>query len=378
MRHRIAILGGGQLARMTAYAAFRLGLEVGVVARPADDSPAAKLASERWIGDWEDRAILDQVAQYADVVTLENEFVAPAALAYLEDCGVIACPSSKTLSVVQDKFLQKTALAQAGLPVPRFMAATDAAAVLEAGETLGWPLVLKCRRNGYDGYGNELLRSAVDVAPAVEKLLKRGGDLMVEEFVPFTKELAVMVARNREGQEMTYPVVETIQHAHMCHTVLAPAEASPKTTRRASELARTIMRTIDGVGIFGVELFLLTDGDLLINEIAPRPHNSGHFSIEACVTSQFENHVRAILNFPLGAADMHVPAAVMVNILGSHAAPARPRGLPTALSVEGATVHLYGKNASRPGRKMGHVTAIGATIPAARELALRAARGISI
>ncbi|MCS7080524.1 MAG: 5-(carboxyamino)imidazole ribonucleotide synthase [Chloracidobacterium sp.] len=379
MTQRIAILGGGQLARMSAYAAYRLGCEVGIVARPGDDSPALLTATERFIGDWSSLELLDTVAAYADAVLLENEFIAPDILRYLEATGKPrVAPSSHTIALVQDKFAQKTALAQAGLPVPRFAATDSPDEVLEVSRRFGLPLVLKCRTNGYDGYGNELIRSAADIAPAFEKLRKRGSSLMAEEFVPFTKELAVMAVRNRRGEEVIYPVVETIQHAHVCHTVLAPAAISEATAASVTALARRVLEAIAGVGIFGIELFLLNDGEVLINEIAPRPHNSGHYTIEACETSQFENHVRAGLDLPLGSPRMRSPVAVMVNLLGGFDAPARPIGLETALQVPGVTVHLYGKKASRPGRKMGHVTALGDDLAETRERALRAARAITI
>lgn len=377
MTIRIGILGGGQLARMTAYAAFQLGFQVGIVEREAE-SPATFLTSNVWIGDWNDRSLLNQVVDFADVITLENEFVDAEVLGYLESSGVTVYPSSRTLATIQDKFLQKTALRKAGLPVPRFAAVDDESQVMECTRHFGWPIMLKTRRNGYDGYGNELLRTPEDISPAFKKLSSRGSQLMVEEFVPFTKELAIMVARTPNGDEVAYPVVETVQHAHMCHTVLAPADISTNSAKRAAELGKRIMTSLDGVGIFGVELFLLTDGDLLINEIAPRPHNSGHFSIEGCYTSQFENHVRAILGLPLGVTGLIAPASVMVNILGTSSGPAQPKGLTEALAIPGAQIHLYGKKMSRPGRKMGHVTATGNSLAEAREVALKAARLISI
>lgn len=379
MTQRVAILGGGQLARMSAYAAYRLGGEVGIVARPTDDSPARLVASEQFVGDWSAPALLDAVADYADVVLLENEFIAPDILRYLEATGKTrVIPSAQTIALVQDKFSQKTALAQAGLPVPRFAAVASPEEVLAVSRQFGLPLVLKCRTNGYDGYGNELIRGAADIAPAFEKLLRRGSPLMVEEFVPFTKELAVMAARNQRGEEVIYPVVETIQHAQVCHTVLAPASVSEATARSVAALARQVLEAIAGVGVFGIELFLLNDGEVLINEIAPRPHNSGHYTIEACETSQFENHIRAGLNLPLGSPRMRSPVAVMVNLLSGFDAPAQPIGLESALAVPGVTVHFYGKKLARPGRKMGHVTALGEDLGETRERALRAARAIAI
>ncbi|MGQ9896507.1 MAG: 5-(carboxyamino)imidazole ribonucleotide synthase [Acidobacteriota bacterium] len=379
MTQRIAILGGGQLARMSAMAAYRLGCEVGIVARPGDDSPALLLATKRFVGDWSSPALLESVADYADVVLLENEFIAPDTLRYFEATGKCqVVPSSQTIGLVQDKFCQKTALAQAGLPAPRFAAVDTPDEVLAISHHFGFPMVLKCRTNGYDGYGNELIRGIADIAPAFEKLLKRSSPLMVEEFIPFTKELAVMAVRNQCGEEVIYPVVETIQHAHVCHTVLAPASVSDATAANVTALARQVLEAIHGTGIFGIELFLLNDGEVLINEIAPRPHNSGHYTIEACETSQFENHIRAGLNLPLGAPCMRNPVAAMVNLLGGFDAPARPTGLEAALRVPGVTVHLYGKKVSRPGRKMGHVTALGTDLAETRERALRAARAVAI
>ncbi len=377
MKGCLAILGGGQLARMSAYAAYRLGLDVGIMARPADDNPAARVATHTWMGAYDDRALLEDVARQAAAVTLENEFVDVGVLQVLEARGVAVFPSSKTLALVQDKATQKGVCVKAGLPVPRFATVETPEDVLKAAESLGWPLVLKARRNGYDGYGNALLRDPADVEPAFTKLRARSA-LMVEAFVPFTAELAIMVARGRNGDEVVYPLTETVQHAHMCHTVLAPAAVGPATVARAEEVARKLVRAVEGVGVFGVELFLLNDGEVLVNEVAPRPHNSGHFTMDACATSQFENHVRAVLGLPLGSTAMRVPAAVMVNILGSTTGPAQPRGLAEALAVPGVTVHLYGKHNSRPSRKMGHVTALGATVQEAREAALKAARAITI
>jgi 5-(carboxyamino)imidazole ribonucleotide synthase len=374
----LAILGGGQLARMTAYAAYRLGFDVGVVARPEGDSPALKVASHRWVGNCDDGALLAEVARHAHVVTLENEFVAPSVLVELERLGVRAAPSGASLSTVQDKFRQKTALSAAGLPVPRFAAVDCVNDVLQWGQRWAWPLMLKSRRNGYDGHGNALLRSPDDVSSAWDHLGQRS-NLMVEECVPFTRELAVMVARNERGDQVVYPVVETVQQAHMCHTVLAPANVSSTTALRAQDLATQMMQAVGGIGVFGLELFLLADGELLINEVAPRPHNSGHFSMDACATSQFENHVRAIMGLPLGSAAMTVPAAAMVNVLGGKGVlGAELSDLQQALAIPGVRVHLYGKVHSRPGRKMGHVTVVGKSADEACATALKAARCLSV
>jgi 5-(carboxyamino)imidazole ribonucleotide synthase len=256
--------------------------------------------------------------------------------------------------------------------------------------------VLKARRNGYDGYGNATVRTPDEIAPACERLGWPERALLVEAWVPFRRELAVMVARGRGGECVVYPVVETIQRNHICHVVRAPAAIDPALATRAAALAQRAVEAVDGVGVFGVELFEIAAagdggdgqggaadsdgqaGDILYNEIAPRPHNSGHYTIEGCVTSQFENHLRAVLGLPLGGAEMVAPAAVMVNLLGTKMGPAVAEGLADALAVPGAHVHIYGKPTARVGRKMGHVTALGQTLAEAETTARAAADAISL
>jgi len=308
-----------------------------------------------------------------DVVTLENEFVDADSLAALEKFGHKLWPTSATIRLVQDKLLQKQALEKAGLPLPKFRAVDDKHAIMEAAKEFGWPMVLKKRRNGYDGKGNFTLRSAADIDEAWKQL---GGDknsLYVEAFCPFTMELAVMITRSQTGEIASYPLVETIQHNHICHVVKAPASVSSPVATRAVEVARKAVETVGGVGSVGVELFLTRDGQILINEMAPRVHNSGHYTIEGCVCSQFENHVRAVLGWPLGSTEMLAPAAVMVNMLGAGKGTGAPLGISKALAVSGAHIHVYGKSISAPGRKMGHVTALGKTVDEALGIARKAA-----
>jgi 5-(carboxyamino)imidazole ribonucleotide synthase len=245
--------------------------------------------------------------------------------------------------------------------------------VLTAAQEFGWPLVLKTRRNGYDGYGNATVRSAEEVILAWERLTRGGSPLFVEAWVPFTCELAVMVVRGRDGTTVAYPVVETVQQNHICHVVRVPAPVDANLAAQATDLAVAAIQAVDGVGIFGVELFALADGQVLINELAPRPHNSGHYTIEACVTSQFENHLRAVLGWPLGPTALRAPAAVMVNLLGKRNGPINPSAIVAALAVPGAHIHFYGKREERIGRKMGHITALGATLAEAEAVARRAA-----
>jgi len=398
----LGILGGGQLARMLLQAATSLGLDVAVM-EGAPDSPAGRLARYEIVGGWDDAAALRRLAAVAPVVTLENEFVPARSLYLLEELGVVVVPGSAALAAAQDKLHQKARLDGAGLPVPPFMPVEDAADVLRAARELGWPLLLKRRRNGYDGYGNRVLRGPDDIAPAIIAL--RGTPdparpeaeraLMVEGYVRFTRELAVMVVRapsrwslgvgirlpstiDHRPSTIDYPVVETVQRDGVCHHVYAPADVAPEVAARAAEIARAAVVALDLEGVCGVELFLGEDGVLTVNEVAPRVHNSGHYTIEACVTSQFENAVRAALGLPLGATELIAPVATMVNLLGAPDSPVEPRGLSEALAVPGAHVHLYGKRGSRPGRKMGHVTALGATRAEATAIATRAAGYISV
>ncbi|HEY7834969.1 MAG TPA: 5-(carboxyamino)imidazole ribonucleotide synthase [Ktedonobacterales bacterium] len=374
---RLAILGGGQLARMTAEAASQLGIELAILEREAG-SPAGRAAAREVVGDWADQEALAAVATDALAVTLENEFVAAPGLAWLAARGVPVFPTARTLALVQDKLEQKRFMAAAGVPLPAFRAVAAHEDVARAAAEWGWPLVLKARRDGYDGYGNATVRAPEEIAPACQRLGWPARALLVEAWVPFERELAVMVARGREGVCALYPVVETVQRQHICHLVRVPAPVPPAVATRAAAIARQAVEAIAGIGVFGVELFLTPAGAVLYNEIAPRPHNSGHYTIEACHTSQFANHLRAVLGLPLGDPALLAPAAVMVNLLGARTGPAHVEGLAAALAVPGAHVHLYGKTTARVGRKMGHITALGATLAEAEARALQAAAVITI
>lgn len=371
-RPRLGIIGGGQLAKMTAQAAAQLGVAVLVLER-AEDCPAAPLAAEFHAGDLNDAEALLRFASRADVLTLENEFVDARLLERLAAAGHPLSPPARALGLIQDKLAQKAALAAAGLPTPHFVAVETPADVLAAGAQMDWPLLLKARRNAYDGKGNATLAGPEQVAAAWERLGgDRGRALYVEAFCDFQAELAVIVTRGRDGASVTYPVVETVQREHICQEVRAPAAVPEAVAARAAELARQAAEIAGAVGSFGVELFLSRAGELYVNELAPRVHNSGHYTIEACRCSQFENHVRAVLGWPLGDPAMVAPAAAMVNLLGTGPGPGWPGGVAEALAVPGAHLHLYGKSSCARGRKMGHVTALGATLAEALATARRA------
>jgi len=372
---RLGIIGGGQLARMTAIAALPLGVDV-VVLEKNPHSPAARLSPDSVVGDWSDAETLEKFAEGCDVITLENEFVDAAALENLEKAGHKVFPSAACIALTQDKFKQKQALQNAGLAVPKFRAVDSPAEIILAARDFGWPLLLKTRRNGYDGKGNFTLKSEADITAGWQALGGGRNELMVEAFFLFVKELAAIVTRGREGGTALYPVVETIQHNHICHVVKAPAQVADDLVIRAAAMSKKAVEAVGGVGSFGVEMFLSANGEIAVNELAPRVHNSGHYTIEACDCSQFENHVRAVLGWPLGNPLMVAPAAVMVNLLGSEKTSGQPRGLENALRLAGVRFHVYGKMMSGPGRKMGHITVLEDSMEKAQTIAERAAKEI--
>ncbi|MBX7259331.1 MAG: 5-(carboxyamino)imidazole ribonucleotide synthase [Candidatus Hydrogenedentes bacterium] len=365
---RLGVIGGGQLAKMTAAAAASFGCEV-VVFERQDDFPAHSLDTHAIIGDWDCPEDLLRLAPLVDVITLENEFVSADALSVLADNRHTILPSAETLMMVQDKYVQKSVFAQAGLPLAQFADAPS----MEDVRRFDFPAVLKKRRNSYDGKGNATVLTEGELSAAWKTLDGDRCPLYVERLYPFAAELAIIVTRGRGGESVQYPVVETINREHICHVVKAPADVSPTTKAQVAEYAKRAVAAIGGVGSFGVEFFLSANGTVVLNEIAPRVHNTGHYTIEACVCSQFENHVRAILGWPLGSTAMVSPGAAMVNLLGYGDGPGTPVGLEQALGVQGAHIHIYGKARSARGRKMGHVTALGASADEALLEAQRAA-----
>lgn len=371
----IGIFGGGQLAKMTAQAASTLDMNTLIFAQ-ADNEPALKIATDTLIGAWDDPDLLAQFAQRADVITLESEFVPVELLEHVESYGTPVHASSVTVSHIRDKFIQKQRMQAAGIDVPRFKKVMVSGDILEASAEFGFPLMLKTRTLGYDGYGNQLVRRAHDIEPALKKFA--GRDLMVEEFVNFVRELAVIVARGVDGSIRVYPVVETVQKHNICHLVRCPAAIDESVARLAHDMAIQAVEAIEGVGVFGVELFEIADNQVLFNEIAPRPHNSGHYTIEGTITSQFENHIRAILGLPLGDVAQIAPATAMINILGERQGTPNPVALQEALRIGGAHIHLYGKDQVRVGRKMGHITVLGYNTDGAEKVARLALSKINL
>ncbi len=371
----LGIIGGGQLAKMTAMAAYRLGLRVAVIEH-GTESPAGVMTKLDFPGGWTDPEELERFISVSDIVTLENEFVAPELLEQIAERRLVF-PEPRTVALVRDKLTQKQTMAAAGIPTPAFAAADTPDAIAAFAAEQGYPVVVKTRTFGYDGYGNAIVASEQDIAAVWHRF--RSGEhpreLLVEAFVRFQMELAVIVARNRRGECVVYPCVQTVQEDHVCRAVFAPAPVDHGIAERARSIAQQAVEAIGGIGVFGVELFLCHDGAVLFNEIAPRPHNSGHYTIEACQTSQFENCVRAVCNLPLGSPEMIVPAAVMINLLGERSGSGLPDSPIEALRHGRAWLHLYGKKDSRPRRKLGHITAVGATVEEAFNRAKTAAEG---
>lgn len=349
---RLGIVGGGQLAKMLAMEAKKLGFSVRVL-DPTSASPAGQVCDQQIVGGFFERDKLRELAAGSDILTYDLEHIDTLSLRALEAEGTIIHPAPRLLETLQDKWLQKELLAQAGLPQSEYrrMDSLDEQDLHD----FGFPLVQKSRRGGYDGRGVAILRDPSDLNRALS------GPSLLERCVPIDKELAVMVARGRDGEMRTYPVAEMIfdPRSNALDLLLAPARISDELAARARALAARTAEACGAVGIFGVEMFLTQDGELLINEVAPRPHNSGHYTIEACRTSQYEQHLRAIAGLPLGLTDQHTPAA-MINLVGEPGAQGRPlvRGLAEALALPGVSVHLYGKREVRPFRKMGHAVVV--------------------
>jgi len=373
----LGILGGGQLGRMTTLAAARLGIPVRLLSSDAD-GPADPFA-DATVADWTADTVLATFADGCDVVTVESEWAPADRLAALRPDLPIR-PAPDALVLVRHKGRQRAAFDAAGLPQPPFAAPATLADARAAREALGGVVVAKQFEGSYDGYGNATCHSDADVDAAWDRLAGPDG-LLLEAFVPFEAEAAVTVARRPGGETVVYPVVRSEHRDHRLHAAVVPAGVAPAVEAEARRVALAAVEAAGVVGVATVELFLTAVGgvderpSVLVNEIAPRPHNTAHLTIEAHATSQFENHVRAVLDLPLGSPALRVPAAAMVNVLGTRNGPATP-DLAGALSVAGASVHLYGKRDVRERRKMGHVTATGATADDARDVAERAADAI--
>lgn len=361
---RVGVIGGGQLALMMAGAAQKLGIEL-VVQTPSPNDPAVRIASETIFAPIDDPAATAKLARRCDVITFENEFVNLEALSPLVEQGVCFRPGLQVLSPLLDKYYQRCYLKQLNLPVPKFVALDwgDIGGIEEllVQTQLQFPVVLKARRHGYDGQGTFIIQDIDALKYRLEPYAtqqKFQSLFLLEEFVPFERELAVIAARSSAGEIFAYPIVETQQELQVCRRVLVSADTSPMTAE-IEVIAHTLLNNLQAIGIFGIELFLTPDGKVLINEIAPRTHNSGHFTLDACKTSQFEQHLRAVCDLPLANPALTCEGAVMVNLLGHEYAESEYLVKRQQISqIPRSHVHWYGKSESRPRRKLGHVTVL--------------------
>ena len=347
---RVGVIGGGQLAWMMGAEAPKLGIEL-IVQADSKDEPAVSRAKQVVFAEVDDAQGTAELVSLCDVITFENEFIDLPALQKLTQ-PIVFRPSLDSLAPLLDKYDQRSFLQNIGLPVPKFSLGLSE----DITANYNFPVVLKARRHGYDGQGTFIVRDEQALAALAERVPL--AELLVEEFVPFNKELAVITARNASGETAIYPVTETFQKSQVCHWTITPAHINEDIAKEIKAIARTILERLEVVGVFGIELFLTSDDRVLVNEIAPRTHNSGHYTLDACHTSQFAMQLRAVTDLPLGSTDLKSAGAVMVNLLGYEESESDYKLKRDCISeIPQSFVHWYGKT-SRPGRKLGHVTVL--------------------
>lgn len=363
---KIGILGGGQLARMMGESAHKLGLTLEILDPKGSRSPAGQTGFHCVVGSYTDFKGVQAIAERCKTLTMDLEHVNVEALVDLESKGWSIQPSATTLKIIQDKYGQKEFYQRIGVDTAESVPIDTIGDLKSAAKRFGLPFMLKCRRGAFDGRGNIPIPDQEALERDGEAAVKKMGAnaLYAEKWVPYVKELAVMVARGSQDQIDAYPVVETVQKDSICHLVLAPAQVSATVAARARSMAMQCVSKLSGRGVFGVELFVTADEKVLLNEIAPRPHNSGHYTQDACVTDQFEQHLRAVAGLSLGSCAMHSSFALMINVLGDASGTEEKtyEPLAKALEVPGSGVHYYSKDGIRKGRKLAHATVVGNTL----------------
>jgi len=372
----VGIIGGGQLGKMIAHEARRMSFKV-IVLDPTEGCPASGIADEQIVADFKDENAIIKLAEKCDVITYEIELANSAALKELEAKSYPVRPSPETLRLIQNKYRQKSFLKDHRIAVPDFALVRSEDHLHELCKKFGFPAMLKACEDSYDGRGNFLITSKDKVHEGFNYFA--GRKCMLEKFVPFAKEISIMVACNPGGQIESFPVAENIHKSNILDTTIVPARIERKVQSKAKRMAERTMEVLHGAGIFGIEMFVTRTGEVLVNEIAPRPHNSGHYTNEACSVSQFEQHLRAVLNLPLSRPEL-LSSAVMVNILGSENSngPYAVKGLKKVLGVPGVKLYIYGKKIAKPRRKLGHITATGVTVNEALARATKARKAIEI
>lgn len=375
---KIGIIGGGQLGKMMLNESVKMGIYT-VVLDPSKDCPASSLANELIIGKFDDKAALRSLAEKVDVITYEFEHISTEALKELETEGYVIYPSVHSLEIIQNKYNQKLRLKECDIPLGEFIKIESLEDIKKVGIEFGYPFMLKSALGAYDGKGNSLIKEEKYIEESFKELGSGKLPLYAEKFVPFIKEISVLCTRGINGEIAVYPVAENIHKDSILFETSVPAAITLQEQNKALKIAQNVCEAFDGVGMFCVEMFLTKEGEVLVNEVAPRPHNSGHYTIEACVTSQFENHLRAVMGLPLGDTTLLRPV-VMRNVLGEedYDGVARVLGVKEALSIPEVHLHIYGKSMTKPKRKMGHITATGETLEKARENAAKAYENIKI
>ena len=357
---KVGIIGGGQIGKMIAQEAKRMSLKV-VILDPSRDCPASTLCDRLIVADFKDENKIRDLAKSSDVITYEIELANSKALKNLKLKNYPIFPSPHSLYLIQNKFRQKKFLKENNLPVPEFKKINSINDLLLVAKSFEYPLMLKACEDSYDGRGNYLIKCKEDISIAYNSFQNR--EMFAEKYVDFKTEISIMVARNKKGQIATFPIAENIHKNNVLDTTIVPANISPKIKEAAEIIVKNVVTCLNDIGIFGIELFVSNKDEVFINEIAPRPHNSGHYSIEGCSISQFEQHLRTILNFPLSKPELVRPT-VMKNILGppNFSGTYRIIGLSKLLSLPSTKIHLYGKRITSPGRKLGHITCTGRTL----------------
>ncbi|MFN7251345.1 MAG: 5-(carboxyamino)imidazole ribonucleotide synthase [Anaerobacillus sp.] len=356
----IGILGGGQLGRMMALSAREMGFGIAVL-EPNESSPCGQVADIEIVAAYDDLDGAKQLLNNCDVLTYEFENIDSQTANWLEENGNLP-QGSKLLTITQHRGKEKLAIEAVGIRVAPYYLVSSLEDLRDGVKKLGLPAVLKTCRGGYDGKGQFVIKSAEDLQKGYEELTSHG-ELVLEKWLTFEKELSVIVTRNPAGEAKTFPLAENIHQNNILHMSIVPARVTTEIAAKAEEVALHLANSFELVGTLAVEMFLTTEGEIYVNEVAPRPHNSGHYTINACVTSQFDQHIRAICNWPLGHTDLLKPA-VMVNILGEHLA----KVLENIQHLSCAHLHLYGKAVAKKGRKMGHLTVLAETVEEALEL----------
>ena len=348
---RVGVIGGGQLAWMMAAEAPSLDIEL--IVQAEIDDPATSRVKEVVLGKVDDAKATADLTQKCEVITFENEFIDLEALRQLEQKGVNFQPSLNTLAPLLDKYNQRSYLQSIDIPVPKFSLGSQKN---DPVADYGFPFVLKARRHGYDGQGTFIVKNHPDLSGLVWSLPYT--ELLVEEFIPFERELGIIAARNASGDIAVYPVTETYQQNQVCHWTITPANVTEEVARSVKAIACRILDSLEVVGVLGIEFFLTTDNRVLVNEIAPRTHNSGHYTLDGCETSQFAMQLQAVTGMPLGSTALRSAGAVMVNLLGFEESDSDYKEKRDRLrAIPNSFVHWYGKT-SHPGRKLGHVTVV--------------------